>query len=60
MQLPETKTDPSASQFPIFSYEEYDFQFRHGLPVGLKSTYPEESIRRIAAARISLRLMILR
>ncbi len=45
---------PTRSEFPIFSYEEYDFEFeRMSFPVGLKSTYPEEFIRRIAAARVS-------
>jgi hypothetical protein len=44
------------SEFPIFSYEEY-FEFkRQAFQVGLKSTYPEEFIRRIAAARISYQM----
>jgi hypothetical protein len=43
-----------ALQFPIFSYEDYDFGFQFPLwPIGLKSTYPEELVRRIAAAVIS-------
>lgn len=42
------------SQFPIFSHEEYDFRSSDlGWPIGLKSTFPEELIRRIAAAQIS-------
>jgi hypothetical protein len=44
-------------QFPIFSYEEYDFSFEHlAWPLGLKSTYPAELIRRVAAAAISYQM----
>lgn len=43
--------------FPIFSYEDYDFSFPGiGFPIGLKSTYPEEFVRRIAAAAISYQM----
>ena len=44
--------DPA--QFPIFSHEDYDFEFKaFGWPIGLKSTYPIELVRRVAAARVS-------
>jgi hypothetical protein len=49
-------TQTTRSQFPLFSYEEFDFAFETGWPIGLKSTYPEELIRRIAAARVSFQL----
>jgi hypothetical protein len=46
--------DAAAAHFPVFSNEEYDFSFkRHHWPVGLKSTFPEELIRRIGAAVLS-------
>jgi hypothetical protein len=49
--------NPNAAHFPIFSYEDYDFQFWNApWPIGLKSTYPEELVRRIAAAFISLQM----
>jgi len=43
-----------ADQFPIFLHENYDTTFPQ-LPfsIGLKSTYPEELFKRIAAAAIS-------
>src|SRR6185295_18979999 len=48
------KVESSAQQFPIFSYEDYDFEFtKRGYPIGLKSTYPEELVRRVSAARVS-------
>src|SRR5256885_9290603 len=53
----ERKPNPNAAHFPIFSYEDYDFQFKNAAyPVGLKSTYPEELIRRVAAAFISFQM----
>jgi hypothetical protein len=49
--------NPNAAHFPIFSYEDYDFQFKKApWPIGLKSTYPEELVRRVAAAFISLQM----
>jgi hypothetical protein len=48
------KIQGSIQQFPIFSYEDYDFEFKkRGYPIGLKSTYPEELIQRVSAARLS-------
>lgn len=54
MSIVMTKAEQPANQFPIFSYEDYDFEFKNrGYSVGLKSTHPEELIRRISAARLS-------
>ena len=51
------KLNPNAAHFPIFSYEDFDFQFKGApYPIGLKSTYPEELIRRVAAAFISFQM----
>jgi hypothetical protein len=42
--------------FPIFSREDFDFCLDHSpYPIGLKSTYPEELVRRVAAALVSFR-----
>jgi len=49
--------DAAAKHFPIFSYEDYDFTFhKSAWPIGLKSTYPEELVRRVGAAMISLQM----
>jgi hypothetical protein len=51
------RPNPNAAHFPIFSYVDYDFQFKAAsYPIGLKSTYPEELVRRIAAAFISFQM----
>jgi len=56
--LRQTKSEnPNATRFPLFSLEDYDFEFRgFHFPIGLKSTYPEELIRRVAAASISFQM----
>jgi hypothetical protein len=54
-----SKTQLEAKQFPIFSYEDYDFEFKkRGYPIGLKSTYPEELVQRVSAARLSYLLRL--
>lgn len=46
-----------AEQFPLFRYEDYDVRFQYEpWPIGLKSTYPEELIRRVATAVASLQM----
>ncbi len=51
------KTSPNSAHFPIFSYEDYDFGFNAPpYPIGLKSTYPEELVRRVGAALISFQM----
>lgn len=56
-ERPASSNDAAAKHFPIFSYEDYDFTFKRGAwPIGLKSTFPEELIRRIGAAMISLQM----
>ena len=51
---PTKSSDQRSSALPIFSYEDFDFGFKNSAwPIGLKSTYPEELVRRVAAAMIS-------
>ena len=56
LEKPKSIEDPAGKNFPIFSYEDYDFGLNVAWPIGLKSTYPEELIRRIGAAVISLHM----
>jgi hypothetical protein len=44
---------PSIDHFPLFQHEDYDFNFQFPWPVGLKSTYDEELIRRVSSAMLS-------
>jgi hypothetical protein len=48
------KRSAVATNFPVFAMNDYDFVFQNPLwPVGLRSTFPEELKRRIAAAMLS-------
>jgi hypothetical protein len=47
--------NPFSSQFPVFLGHDYDLSFPNlAWPIGLKSTFPEELVRRVLAAAISL------
>jgi hypothetical protein len=52
------KTEPPwTEQFPIFTSHDYDFLMPH-MPwaIGIKSTFPEELVKRIVAAALSMQL----